>query len=298
MIKVKKKINGSSVFDIFNIVIMILLCIVTVYPFLNQLALSLNTGSNASFGGITIFPREFTMDNFKTLITNPSIKDAIIVSVTRVIAGTAIGLIVTTSAAYTMTCKKLPGKNFIIWFLLLPMFINAGIIPNFILFRKLHLINNFLVYIIPGSFVFYNMIIIRTFMQGIPKSLEESAYLDGANEIQILFKVILPLCKPVMATICLWVAVGHWNDWMSNLLYITKNHLNTLQYILLKVVKESEMTQSISETAALTGKAVSKPTPETVRAATIVLTTLPIIMLYPFLQKYFVKGVTIGAIKE
>ena len=135
-------------------------------------------------------------------------------------------------------------------------------------------------------------------MQGIPKSLEESAYLDGANEIQILFKVILPLCKPVMATICLWVAVGHWNDWMSNLLYITKNHLNTLQYILLKVVKESEMTQSISETAALTGKAVAKPTPETVRAATIVLTTLPIIMLYPFLQKYFVKGVTIGAIKE
>ncbi|QUH29788.1 carbohydrate ABC transporter permease [Vallitalea guaymasensis] len=298
MIKVKKKVNGSSVFDVFNIVFMILLCVVTVYPFLNQLALSLNTGSNASFGGVTIFPREFTMDNFKTLITNPSIKDAIIVSVTRVIAGTAIGLVVTTSAAYAMTCRKLPGKSVFIWFLLLPMFINAGIIPNFILFRKLHLINNFLVYIIPGSFVFYNMIIIRTFMQGIPKSLEESAYLDGANEIQILFKVILPLCKPVMATICLWVAVGHWNDWMSNLLYITKNHLNTLQYILLKVVKESEMTQSISETAALTGKAVAKPTPETVRAATIVLTTLPIIMLYPFLQKYFVKGVTIGAIKE
>lgn len=295
-----KRKAGDVLFDIFNVVFMVVLCLVTVYPYINQLALSLNTGSDAIFGGITFYPREFTLNNYETIFANQNVKSALVISVARVIIGTILGLLITTGAAYAVSKRDLPGKKFIVWFLILPMFISAGLIPTFILYRYLHLINNFWVYVIPGCFVFYNMVIIRTFMQGIPVSLEESAYLDGANEFQILVHIILPLCMPVMATVCLWVAVSHWNDWISSLLYVTKTKLHTIQYILLKVVKESEVTQKMAESlvkSSVTNQG-AKPTAETVKAATIILTTLPIVALYPFLQKYFVKGVTIGALKE
>ena len=286
-------------FDVFNVIFMLLLCLVTLYPYINQLAMSLNEGNDAVFGGITFYPRKFTLDNYRVVFKNSSIKGAFVVTVGSVILGTALSLVVTAAAGYAISRPKLPYRKQITFFLIIPTFISAGLIPGFMLYRELHLINNFLIYVIPGCFSFYNMVIIRSFIQGIPESLVESAELDGANDVQTLFKIILPLCKPVLATVCLWVAVGHWNNYTISLYYITKPKLYTIQFILMKLIKESEVLQSIAREAAMDPTlAQVTPTPETVKAATIIITTLPIVCLYPFLQKYFIQGVTIGAVKE
>jgi len=293
--KIKK---SERMFDIFNIVIMCLLCIVTLYPYLNQLAISLNQGADTAFGGITIFPRKFTMVNYSTVIANKSFISATVISVSKVLLGVFWALLVTTGAAYGVTRKNLPGRSFFSWFFAIPAYISAGVVPIYILFRYLHMINNFLVYILPAGFVFYNMVIIRSFLQELPASLEESAQIDGANEIQILFKVVIPLSMPVLATVALWVAVGQWNDWSTTLLYITDNELFPLQYLMMRLIKESEMAQEMVTTAIMMGSDTQfKPTSESIKAATLIVSTLPIILCYPFLQKYFVKGVVLGAVK-
>lgn len=297
-----KKTIGERLFGVFNIVFMIFLCIVTLYPYINQLAVSLNDGQDTIFGGISFYPRKFTLENYITVFTNSGFANSLFISVARVVAGTALGIILITGAAYAMTKKDLPGRSFLITFLIIPTFISGGLIPTYILYRYLHLMNKFLVYIIPMAFVFYYMIIVRTYLQSIPVSLEESALIDGANEVQILFRIMLPLSMPVMATVILWLGVMHWNDWTTSLYFVTKKNIFTLQFIMYKVVKEAELVNEMATARAMTaGGGNAQPikvTPESVKAATIIVATLPIVMLYPFLQKYFIKGVMIGAIKE
>lgn len=179
---------------------------------------------------------------------------------------------------------------------MIPCYVGAGQIPTYLLYRYLGLINNYLVYIVPGLFSFYNMVIIRSFLQELPASIEESAKLDGANDFQIMYKIALPLSKPVMATVALWLSVGTWNGWMSTLLYITDRSLFPLTYIMMQLIKESSLAQQLANDSGMVEDA-AKPTPDTVKAATLVVTTIPIIMVYPFLQKYFIKGVTLGAVK-
>lgn len=292
--------SGERIFKIINFVFMILLCIITLYPYINQLAVSLNDSSDTIFGGITIYPRQFTLQNFITVFANSGFVEALVNSVIRVLIGTASGLIVITGAAYALMRKNLPGRNFFLSLLIIPTFISGGLIPTYILYRYLSLMNSFMVYILPMAFSFYYMIIIRTYLQSIPQSLEESAVIDGANELQILIQIILPLSLPVMATVTLWLGVQHWNDWVTSLYFITKSDLYTLQYIMYKVVKEAELVNQMAAQQAMTGGGVQVPkvTPESVKSATIIIATLPIIMLYPFLQKYFIHGVMIGAIKE
>jgi ABC-type sugar transport system, permease component len=271
------------------------------YPYLNQFAVSLNDAQDTIFGGITIFPRKFTWENYITVFTNSGFTTSVVISVLRVVIGTVLGLIVTTGAAYAMTKKDLPGRNTFLSLLIVPTFISGGLIPVYILYRYLHLMNNFFVYIFPMAFAFYYMIIIRTYLQSIPVSLEESAVIDGANEVQILFRIMLPLSMPVMATVALWLGVSHWNDWTTSLYFVTKKNLFTLQYIMYKVVKEAELVNEMAiQQAMASGGNVQtvKVTPESVKATTIIVATIPIVMLYPFLQKYFIKGVMIGAIKE
>lgn len=295
-----KKSIGAKSFDIFNIVFMILLCVIMIYPYLNQLAISLNDGADTMMGGITIFPRKFTWVNYQTIIFNKSILRSTVVTVITVVLSTVVTLVACVGAAYGVNKKEMPFRNAIIWFLILPSYITAGVIPTFILFRYLHLLNNILVYVLPMAFTFYNMIIIRTFLSSLPVALEEAAYIEGANEVQILWKIILPLCKPVLATVALWTMVGAWNNWTTTLYYVNDNELYTLQYVIMQLIKQSEVLQKMTADAALTGGGTvsAKPTSESVKAAAIIFSTLPIIMTYPFLQKYFVKGVTIGAIKD
>ena len=182
---------------------------------------------------------------------------------------------------------------------MLPSYITAGVIPFYILYSYLNLINNYLVYILPTAFAFYHMVIIRSFLQELPPSIEESAKIDGANDIQIMFKIIMPLSLPVMATVALWISVGAWNDWTTTLMYVTKKSLYPLQYLMMRLIKESSLAREMAkESASVQTGIMAKPTPESVKAASLITTTLPIIMVYPFLQKYFITGVTLGAVKE
>ncbi len=291
-----KMSKSQKIFQVFNTVLMILLCVICLYPYLNQVAISFNEGRDAMYGGITIFPRKFTLDNYKSIFSNSSILNGALISVSKTILVTMLGLVVLFTAAYGLTRSKLPGRRGLTLYLMLPCYISAGMIPTYMIYRYYGLINSYWVYIFPALFSFYNMVIIRSFLQELPSSIEESAKVDGANDIQIMYKIILPLCKPVMATIALWLSVGAWNSWMDTLLYVTKRKLYSLSYIMMMLIKESSLAQQIADD---TGMTVSEtlPTPETIKAATLVVTTLPIIMVYPFLQKYFIKGVTLGAVK-
>ncbi|MBP3361630.1 MAG: carbohydrate ABC transporter permease [Clostridia bacterium] len=296
-----KKTTGEKIFDVFNVILMIALSITMLYPYINQIAISLNDGMDTILGGITVYPRKFTWVNYRTIFTSDSISRAFFLTVFIAVAHTLTSLFVTTAAAYTMSKKDLPFKNAITWFLIIPMYISGGIIPTFILYRYLGLLNNVLVYIIPGAFSFYNMIIIRTFIKGLPASLEESAMLDGANEAIVLFKIILPLSMPVIATVALWLAVGAWNSWTATLYYVNERSLYTLQYVVMQLIKQSDVLQQLAAETALTGGEMTKEaqtTSESVKAAAIIFSTIPIVLTYPFLQKYFVKGVTIGAVKD
>lgn len=298
--KIKTLTAGGIVFDIFNILLMLFLCVITLYPYINQIAISLNDGADTAYGGITIFPRVFTLVNYKAALTSTGFGLAFAVSVARVASGTLISLFVTLLCAYVLTKKELPFRRLISNILVIPMFIAPGIIPNYIILRNLHVLNTFWVYILPSAFSFYNMVVMRTYLEGLPKSLDEAALVDGANELQILAKVYLPLCKPMLATLALWVMVMHWNDWTTTLYYINRKELYTLQFIMMQVVKESETVQKMASEMIASGQDMTgiMPTPESVKAATLIIVTFPIICIYPFFQKYFVKGVTLGAVKE
>lgn len=296
-----KQSLGERLFNMFNVIIMLLICVVTLYPYLNQLAISLNDGMDTMMGGITIFPRKFTVESYRTVFANRNFLNAVFISVTRVLLSTSLSLIVVFSAAYGLTRKSLKFRREITLFLMIPAYISAGVIPGYMLLRYLGLINNYWVYILPSAFVFYNMVIIRSFLQEIPVSIEESAKIDGANDIQIMYKVIAPLSMPVLATVALWISVGAWNDWTTTLMYVTDSDLFPLQYLMMRLVKESETAQQMALQASMSKGSqvnISRPTSESVKAATLILTTLPIVMVYPFLQKYFIKGVVLGAVKE
>lgn len=278
---------------------MVLICIVSVYPYLNQLAISFNDGMDAMRGGITIFPREFTLENYKQVFSNRDFLAAAKISVLRVILSTGLGLLVTYAAAYGLTRKGLPYRKGITLFLMFPGYISAGAIPGYINLRYLGLINNFWVYILPTLFAFYNMIIIRSFLQDLPPEMEESAKIDGANDLIIMFRIIFPMSLPVVACVALWISVGAWNDWTTTLTYITDRELHTLQYLMMRLVKESEAANSMSMQQTMSGDSAvkAKVTGDTVKAATLIITTVPILCVYPFLQKYFIKGINLGAVK-
>lgn len=291
-----KHTKGEKIFQVVNIILMLLLCVITIYPYLNQLAISFNDGTDAMMGGITIFPRKFTLVNYKAVFASKSMLTGAYISVTKVILYTLLGLVVLFTSAYGITRSKLPYRRGITLYLMIPCYVSAGTIPTYMAYRYLGLINNYWVYILPACFSFYNMVIIRSFLQELPASIEESAKLDGANDIQIMYKIALPLSKPVMATIALWLSVGSWNGWMDTLLYITDRSLYPLTYIMMQLIKESSLAQQMAVESGA-AEMQSKPTPDTVKAATLIVTTIPIIMVYPFLQKYFIKGVTLGAVK-
>ena len=276
--------KSYKTFLAINAFVLIIISILMLYPYLNQLAIALNDGNDSALGGVTIFPRKFTLLNFQTILSDPSVGKAAFVSVLRTVLNVFIHLFVTFSAAYALT----------------RMYLNAGTIPTYILYRYLGLINNFWVYVIPYSFSFYNMIIMRSFIQELPISLEESALLDGANEFKIMMKIIVPLSKPVLATIALWVAVGQWNDYSSTLMYVTDKNLFSLQYLMLRIIKQGEALKQIGLDQAMgadTSAAAAQTTSESIKAAMLIISTIPILCVYPFLQKYFVKGLTLGAVK-
>lgn len=292
----KKTSVADKVFVTLNTLFMIMFVIITLYPVLNTLAISLNDGTDALRGGIYLLPRKFTWKNYITVLQKDNLIMGAYITVARTVIGTALALFANAILAFIVSRKRFMFKKQLSLFWVITMYVNGGMIPTFLLFKTLHLTNSFWVYVIPGMFSAFNMLVIRTYMNGISDSLEESAQLDGAGYTTIFLKIISPLCKPVYATVALFVAVGQWNSWFDAMLYNRMSaNLTTLQYELMKLL--SSVTNQGNSVEAMKN-ATGSVTPTSVRAAATILTMLPIICLYPFLQRYFVTGLTIGGVKE
>lgn len=294
------KLKSSAMDKVFvacNTIFLVLFVIITLYPVLNTVAISFNDGIDAVRGGIHLWPRIFTLSNYKTVLNQQNIITGAVVSVARTVLGTIFSLATNALLAYVISRKRFLFRSQLSLFWVITMYVNGGMIPTLILYRNLNLTNTFWVYVIPGMISAFNVLVLRTFMEGLPSALEESAMIDGANDFTIFTRIISPLCKPVYATVALFVAVGHWNSWFDAMLYNRMNtQYTTLQYELMKLLS-SVMQQSGSATTG-GNTAAAAVTPVTVRAAATVVTMLPIILLYPFLQRYFVSGMTIGSVKE
>jgi len=291
-----KRSAGDNVLSIVIGVFMLVFVVITLYPVLNTVAISFNDGIDAVRGGIHLLPRKFTMKNYNTVLGMQNLMTGAKITVLRTVIGTLSALFVNALLAYVVSRKRFLFKSGLSLFWVITMYVNGGMIPVFLLYKNLHLTGTFWVYIIPGLVSAWNMLVIRTYMLGIPDSLEESAQLDGAGYMTIFFKIISPLCKPVYATVALFVAVGQWNSWFDAMLYNRmKTEYTTLQYELMKLLS-SVMQQSGSADNAKNGAATI--TPVSIRSAASVVTMAPIICLYPFLQRYFVTGLTIGGVKE
>jgi len=297
-----RKSPAEHVFDAANHVFMVVLAFVTIYPFWYILILSLNDGLDAQMGGIWLWPRMFTFTNYTYVLTNPLVGNAYVITILRTVTGSLWSLVVTGIAAYAMTKKHLFLRNALLTFFLIPMFIGGTVVSNYVVYAKVGLLNNILVYVIPGGFAFFNMIIMRTYFYGLPVSMEESAKMDGASYTRIFFQIIVPLSMPIIATMLLFNGVGHWLDFYTNLIYVSRKSLWTLQYLLYKVVIESQTNIMTDESAAKMNQFsyLKRPevTPAAIKMATLMVVTLPILFIYPFLQKYFIKGVLLGAVKE
>lgn len=292
----RKKSLSDKVFVILNTIFMIAFVVITLYPVLNTLAISFNDGTDALRGGIYLFPRKWTLKNYITVLQKDNLITGAYITVLRTILGTVLALFTNAILAFIVSRKRFLFKKSLSLFWVITMYVNGGMIPVFLLYKNLGLTNSFMVYIVPGMISAFNMLVIRTYMNGIPDSLEESAQLDGAGYTTIFLKIISPLCKPVYATVALFVAVGQWNSWFDAMLYNRMSpEFTTLQYELMKLL--SSVTNQGSSAEAMKN-AVGAVTPASIRAAATILTMLPIICLYPFLQRYFVSGLTIGGVKE
>jgi len=286
----------DKVFVVCNTLFMIMFMIITLYPVLNTLAISFNDGTDALRGGIYLWPRKWTLKNYITVLQKQNLIIGAYITVARTLVGTLLALAANAILAFIVSRKNFLFKRELSLFWVITMYVNGGMIPTFLLYKSLGLTNSFWVYVIPGMFSAFNMLVIRTYMTGIPDSLEESAQLDGAGYTTIFLKIISPLCKPVYATVALFVAVGQWNSWFDAMLYNRmSSNLTTLQYELMKLLSSVSNQGSSAEAMK---NAAGTVTPTSVRAAATILTMLPIICLYPFLQRYFVTGLTIGGVKE
>ena len=276
------------------VVFCLLLIVMTVYPFLNVLAISLNDPMDTMRNINFIIPRKFTLSNYIYIFEENNLGGAFIMSVVRTLVGTIIGVVCTAMLAYVLSRKDFYfNKPFTILFII-TMYVSGGMIPEYLLLtRTLHLSNNFMVYIIPGLIWVYNVILMRSFIEGLPLALQEAAKIDGANDFVIWAKVILPLCTPTIATVALFLAVGQWNSFMDTYLYA--RNLPTLQYVLYEIMEKATIKIDPHAQANQLQSAVS---PMSVRMAITIVATVPILIVYPFLQKYFVGGMTLGAVKD
>lgn len=292
---------GDKIFDVIIWIIMVFVLIVTLYPFLNILAISLNESNDAMRGGISIFPRKFTLRNYKEILKYQNLTHAFLISVLRTIIGTMLGVFSTCMIAYVLSRKDFMYRKLFTILFVITMYVGGGLIPDYMLMRHLGLLNNFWVYILPGLINTYNILLIRSFISGLPYSLQESAKLDGANDFVIFFKIVMPLCIPVIATVSLFIAVGQWNSWMDTYLYASsRENLSTLQYEMVKILNDTTAAAGPGQSHINPNDPAARQTisPTSIRMAITVVATIPILVVYPFIQKYFISGMTLGAVKS
>lgn len=293
--KTKKPI-GTKIFNIFNYAFFTLLGITTLFPFVNLLAKSLSSEKALVSGKVKLLPVEFQTGTYKFVLGNSQFINAFKVSIFITIVGTLLGLIMTVLIAYPLSKKQLKGRSGLLLYFVFAMIFNGGLIPTYLVMQRLNLINNIWVLILPTLVNVYNMLIMKNYFESLPDSIEESAKVDGASDFRILVQIILPLSKPVLATIALFFAVAHWNSYYNAMIYITRVDLKPLQLYLKELVASTKNTlEQAGYEPDIDGMYNSSP--EAVQAASIIAATVPILVVYPFLQKYFVKGVLVGSVK-
>ena len=290
----KERLHKTTSFSVSGTVIifiLVLIALITLYPFVYTLAGSFNDGTDFEKGGVWLFPRVFTLNNYTAVFSDYRLWIGLGNTVLRTVVGTAAALIVTSCVAYAMSQRELPCKRFFRVFNVITMFFSGGIVPFFLVVNILGLYDNFLVYILPSLYSVYNMIVISTFFRGIGQGVREAAILDGASEMRIWWSVFMPMSTPVLATVGLWIAVMHWNSYLPTLLYTSKDeNMWTLQYYLMRIIKDAALPE---------GDAVNENvTAQTISFAAMVIAMIPIVCVYPFLQKYFAKGAALGSLKE
>jgi len=292
--QLNRRTHGEIIFDAVNVTIMAFICFITLYPIWYVLINSLNEGNDAMRGGIYFWPRVFSLESYRAVIDNPGIMRAMGVTVAKTLLGTVVHVFFTAMVAYALSRRDLIGKNIYMVLGTITLFFGGGLIPYFLLIRDLGLLDNFLVYIIPAMFSFFDLIIFLTFFRETPPGLEEAARIDGANDLAIFLKVIIPISLPVLATIALFHGVYQWNDYFVGMIFINNQELQPIQTYLYRVVAQSSSSQIVANAPGGINKNV---TSQSIKLATMVVTTMPIVFAYPFLQKYFIKGLTIGSIK-
>lgn len=300
-IKKKRKSNtGSHILDRVGIadwiiaLLLFLLCLTCILPFIHIASKSISSNAEVLAKNVYLLPKGINFDAYQSIIRDGGMIYSIIYSVIVTLIFTFLGMVVCTCAAYPLSKKRLKGRKFLTFIFMFPMYFSAGLIPQYLLYQRLNLLNTMWVLILPLIYSAYNMLIMRSYFNAnLPDSLEESAVLDGASNFEILFKIALPLSKPILATLALFYAVGRWNSYADNMYFIKAEELKMIQYKLFQMVSSATDAQS----ASLSEAAVVVSTPEVLQAAAIMFVTIPIILVYPFLQKYFVKGVMLGAVK-
>ncbi|WP_059049757.1 carbohydrate ABC transporter permease [Paenibacillus senegalimassiliensis] len=292
---------GDKTLSAVIYILLFVLGFVAFYPFWNAAVISFNSGNDTMRGGITFWPREFTLENYAVVFKDDRLLGGFAVSVLRTVVGTLLSILATAIFAYGMTKTWLIGRKFYMVVCIVTMFFSGGLIPTYLLIRELQLIDTFWVMVVPGLISVWNMIIFRTFFKGMPAGLDESARIDGCSNWGVLFRIILPLSGPVLATLALFTAVYHWNDWFAPSIYISNVDLLPIQTKLQQILNSNIMLEQMSQMDSAAASHLNRMktvTTKSLSMATMMVATVPILCVYPFVQKYFVKGVMIGSLKE
>lgn len=286
---------GERAFDASNAALLVLLSVVTLYPFLYVLFASVSIPSDfVQHRGILLWPKGFTLDSYRMVFENPNIVSGYLNTIFYVVVGTSLNILMTSLGAYALSRQNVMWKNAAMMIIVLTMFFDGGLIPRYLLVKNIGLLDSYWALIIPSAMTTWNLIVMRTSFQAVPVALEESARIDGASDWTILFRIVIPLSLPVIAVMVLFYGVWHWNKWFDALIYLRNRELFPLQLILREILIQNDTGSMMTSVSG----GDRMPIGETIKYATIMVATLPILFLYPFLQKYFVKGVMIGAIKE
>ncbi|QTH40007.1 carbohydrate ABC transporter permease [Cohnella sp. LGH] len=288
------KFGRFGVFDLFNGLLMILVCFATLYPMWFVFINSFNAPKQALLGTVNWFPKEFSLASYSVVFNDKVLMNGFVITILRTVFGTVVHVLFTAIVAYGLSKSYLIGRKVYMKIALITMLFSGGLIPTFILMTKLGLYDNFMVFIIPAMYSFFNMVIFISFFRTIPDSLEESAKVDGASDYGVLFRIVLPNSMAVLATIALFSAVYHWNDYYQGVIYIRSQDILPMQTILFKIIAENSMSLMQQQAMAQFG---AKLPGNSIKFASMMVATLPILVFYPFIQRYLVKGVMIGAIK-
>lgn len=291
-----RKSFGSRVFDTFNVILLALFAFLLLYPFYNQLVLSFNEGVDAQRGGVYFLPRRPTLESYAWLFRNSKLLNGALVSVMRVVVGTTVTLFASALLGYVTTIRYFSGRRFMRILFVVTMYFGGGMIPTYLLMMRLGLLNTFTVYWLPCAISGYYMLLFSSYLNQLPDSLFEAARVDGATELRIFFQIVVPVSVPVLAAISIYLVVGQWNAWFDNMLYNTNGNWDTLQMYLRRMLLEAEVALKIQAEAIAYHRAMTM-TPQTIKAATTMIVTLPILLAYPFFQRYFIGGITLGAVK-